>query len=290
MSRPLARKGVSKVDDERAVRRGIDIIELDDCQLLVSETASPPGKPSSSDRGSEIANDLAGAMSPDERKQLIHVALRTIGFDWLCYCRLTRLGELVNRVQYFHPCSPPGWAQRYVDQRYFELDPRMAFACRHDWPLVWDHTTLAHDGGADERNERMQHFLDDIQASGMHSGIAFGLVDPGSREHSVMIFSSANPTRGWINDHTIGQAYAVGLGIHAFLAGKVWEAEREPELSDVQRRILKFTASGMSDREISTQLNMSISNVDYHMRQIRKKYGVLNRVQLAYLAGRLLVA
>jgi DNA-binding CsgD family transcriptional regulator len=62
-----------------------------------------------------------------------------------------------------------------------------------------------------------------------------------------------------------------------------------PMLSDLQRRILNFTASGLSDRAIAQQLNMSRSNVDYHMRQIRKKYGVLNRVQLAYLAGRLFV-
>jgi DNA-binding CsgD family transcriptional regulator len=166
----------------------------------------------------------------------------------------------------------------------------MAFACRHDWPLVWDHETLAADRAITaESNERMQRFLEDADSCGTRSGIAFGLVDPASLEHSVMIFSSVNATSEWINDRVVGQAYALGLGVHAFLAEHMASMAQTPTLSDLQRRILNFTASGLSDREIAQQLNMSRSNVDYHMRQIRKKYGVLNRVQLAYLAGRLFV-
>ncbi len=290
MANPEARKRLSKGSSERDPRHAIDFIELADCQLVVSKHAARHGETNGSDRVSEIAADLAAAHSPHERKQLLRIALRTIGFDWFCYCRLTRLGELVNRARYFDLCSPPGWAQRYVDARYFDVDPRMAFACRHDWPLVWDQESLAAEPPiAGQSNERIQQFLEDAQACGTRSGIAFGLVDPGSLEHSVMIFSSANPTSGWINDRVVGQAYALGLGVHAFLAEQMASMVQTPTLSDLQRRILNFTASGLSDREIAQQLNMSRSNVDYHMRQIRKKYGVLNRVQLAYLAGRLYV-
>ncbi|RDU98074.1 helix-turn-helix transcriptional regulator [Trinickia dinghuensis] len=290
MTNPEARKRLPKGSSERDARHAIDFIEAADCGLVVSKHAGRHGEANGSDRVSEIAADLSAAHSPHERKQLLRIALRTIGFDWFCYCRLTRLGEIVNRVRYFDLCSPPGWAQRYVDQRYFDIDPRMAFACRHDWPLVWDHETLAAEPTITaESNARMQRFIEDAEGCGTRSGIAFGLVDPGSLEHSVIIFSSVNPTSGWINDRVVGQAYALGLGVHAFLAGQMASMAQTPTLSDLQRRILNFTASGLSDREIAQQLNMSRSNVDYHMRQIRKKYGVLNRVQLAYLAGRLFV-
>ena len=290
MTNPEARKRLPKGSTERHPRHAIDFIEVADCQLVVSKNAVGSGESTGGDRVSEIATDLAEAHSAHERKQLLRIALRTIGFDWFCYCRLTRLGEMVNRARYFDLCSPPGWAQRYVDQRYFDVDPRMAFACRHDWPLVWDHESLAANRAITaESNERMQRFLQDARGYGTRSGIAFGLVDPGSLEHSVMIFSSVNATSEWINDRVVGQAYALGLGVHAFLAEQMASMAQTPMLSDLQRRILNFTASGLSDREIAEQLNMSRSNVDYHMRQIRKKYGVLNRVQLAYLAGRLFV-
>lgn len=286
-----ARDGVPKAKSEREARHAIEFIEAADCQFVVGQNAGRAGDTHGSDRTSEIATDLANAPSPHERKQLLQGALRTIGFDWFCYCRLTRLGQMVNRARYFDLCSPPGWAQRYVDQRYFDLDPRMAFACRHDWPLVWDHETLRTESAIEtgETSERMHRFLEDADGSGIRSGIAFGLVDPNSLEHSVMIFSSVNATSEWIDDRVIGQAYALGLGVHAFLAGQMASTASTPTLSDLQRRILNFTASGLSDRAIAQQLNMSRSNVDYHMRQIRKKYGVLNRVQLAYLAGRLFV-
>jgi DNA-binding CsgD family transcriptional regulator len=290
MANPEARKRLPKRSSERDARHAIDFIEVADCALVVSKHAARHGEANGSDRVSEIATDLSTAHSAHERKQLLRIALRTIGFDWFCYCRLTRLGEMVNRARYFDLCSPPGWAQRYVDQRYFDVDARMAFACRHDWPLVWDLDVLAAEhANMAESSERTQRFLEDAERCGTRSGIAFGLVDPASLEHSVIIFSSANPTSDWINDRVVGQAYALGLGVHAFLAEQMAATAQTPMLSDLQRRILNFTASGLSDREIAQQLNMSRSNVDYHMRQIRKKYGVLNRVQLAYLAGRLLV-
>ena len=160
------------------------------------------------------------------------------------------MGQIVNRARYFDLCSPPGWAQRYVDQRYFDLDPRMSFACRHDWPLVWDHDTLRADSAiaTGETNERTRRFLEDADGCGTRSGIAFGLVDPNSFEHSVMIFSSINATSEWINDRIVGQAYALGLGIHAFLAEQMAAMAQTPMLSDLQRRILNFTASACRTR------------------------------------------
>lgn len=284
-----ARKRRPEASNDGQERRAIEFIEAADCQLVVGTAAGRLDAANGDEHASEIAADLAAAPSAQERKQLLRIALRTLGFDWLCYCRLTRLGEIVNRARYFDLCSPPGWAQRYVDQRYFDLDPRMAFACRHDGPLVWNHASLASALDAGE-NARSREFIADIDASGVRCGIAFGLVDPASLEHSVIMFSSIARDSEWINDRVIGQAYALGLGVHAFLAEPLSAASaRKPTLSDLQRRILNFTASGLSDREIAEQLNMSRSNVDYHMRQIRKKYGVLNRVQLAYLAGRLFV-
>ncbi|MGN6665458.1 MAG: autoinducer binding domain-containing protein, partial [Trinickia sp.] len=244
MTNPEARKRLPK-GSEHDARHAIDFIEVADCALVVSKHVGRHGEANGADRVSEIATDLSAAHSAHERKQLLRIALRTIGFDWFCYCRLTRLGEMVNRARYFDLCSPPGWAQRYVDQRYFDIDPRMGFACRHDWPFVWDHGTLAAQRAINpESNERMQRFLEDAEACGTRSGIAFGLVDPGSLEHSVLIFSSENATSEWINDRVVGEAFELGLGVNAFFAEQMASMARKTTLSDLQRRILNFTASG----------------------------------------------
>jgi DNA-binding CsgD family transcriptional regulator len=43
-------------------------------------------------------------------------------------------------------------------------------------------------------------------------------------------------------------------------------------------------ARGMGDKEISAALQMSQHNVDYHLRQLRKRFGVRNRMQLVQAA------
>ncbi len=53
----------------------------------------------------------------------------------------------------------------------------------------------------------------------------------------------------------------------------------------MQRDILACLAQGLSDKEIARRMDMSIFNVDYHMRRLRSHFGVRNRVQLAAAAA-----
>lgn len=53
-----------------------------------------------------------------------------------------------------------------------------------------------------------------------------------------------------------------------------------PVLSPLQHDVLRCLARGMADREISAHLRLSPHTVDYHLRRLRKRFGVHNRVQL----------
>ena len=54
----------------------------------------------------------------------------------------------------------------------------------------------------------------------------------------------------------------------------------------MQREILRGLALGQSDKEIAYRLNLSAHTVDYHMRRLRQRFAVRNRVQLAHAAAR----
>ncbi|MHA2941320.1 autoinducer binding domain-containing protein [Ralstonia mannitolilytica] len=129
-------------------------------------------------RFSETAHDLRTAHGPQERQLLLRAALRSIGFDWLCYYRVTRIGESITRVLYFRAYSPPSWPKRYVDERYYEVDPRLAFALRYEWPLVWDLTDLGATPTAPADAERLHRLLQDAERAGLRSGISFGALSP----------------------------------------------------------------------------------------------------------------
>jgi DNA-binding CsgD family transcriptional regulator len=51
-----------------------------------------------------------------------------------------------------------------------------------------------------------------------------------------------------------------------------------PSKGNTRHRILSCLAEGLSDKQIAARLDLSLSNVDYHMRQLR------NRVQLLRFA------
>ena len=65
-------------------------------------------------------------------------------------------------------------------------------------------------------------------------------------------------------------------------------APAPPVLSRTQQEVLRCVVRGMADKEISAQLQLSPHTVDYHLRQLRKRFGARNRVQLL-LASRGLV-
>jgi DNA-binding CsgD family transcriptional regulator len=163
--------------------------------------------------------------------------------------------------------------------------------------LVWDLASLpavgvARHGATAAHAAQLARFVADADQAGLRSGVTFGLVNPRGPDHCVVSFGASHPSRAWIADIVVGQAYATGLGVHEFLSRQAWPPApraQGPGLSAVQHQVLSSLTRGLSDREIAWQLDMSSHNVDYHVRQLKKKYSVQSRVQLAYLAGRLMI-
>jgi DNA-binding CsgD family transcriptional regulator len=239
----------------------------------------------------EIARTLTLAPDSVTRQALMRTAIRNAGFDWLCYCRVLRIGEFVSRCVWFDTYSPPGWPQRYEGERFFEIDPRVGFACRFEWPRAWDLDSMFSPAMPPRCEAVARRFTATMRQFGLESGVSFGLSTGHPLEHCIITLSSAHAGRSWIADTALGEAYAVGVGLHAFLdarATHVLPALAGERLSDVQRAILRFVTQGFSDKEMAEQLEMSAHNVGYHLRQLKKIYNAQNRVQLAYIAGRLL--
>lgn len=240
---------------------------------------------------SAIVDALKAANGPEQRRLVISATLGTVGFDSVCYWRFARTGDLIRRALYVREYAAPDWPEHYIRQRYIEVDPRIAFACQCEWPLVWDLSTLADmppASGDAAAASRVRSLLDDADQAALRSGVTFGLASPRSPFQSVVSFSSANESREWISDRVIGQAFAVGLALHEYLlahAPPLDEDSPMKPLTPTQRRILAALTQGSSDKEIAELLGTSAYNVDYHLRQLKRRYGAENRVHLAYLAG-----
>lgn len=84
-----------------------------------------------------------------------------------------------------------------------------------------------------------------------------------------------------------GEAY-VSPNLAARLLSNKAKREMSPlsSLSDQEQRILRFVATGLSNREIGKQLHLQEKTIKYHMTNILRKLNVRNRVEATVFARR----
>lgn len=236
----------------------------------------------------QIAQQLADTADGSDRRNLVRNALRRAGFDWLCYCRILRIGQRVVELAWFDTYSPSGWPVRYCNEQFFTVDPRVDIACRIEWPFLWDVDSLAALAPAPLRGSKVQPLAEAANAAGMRSGVCIGIGTSNPLERCVAILSSSQTGRSWIADTTAGTAYAIAIGLHAWVdphARGMLSRFSVEGLTAIQRSILKCVTEGMSDREIASNVDLQPHRVTQHVRQLLSVFRAHNRVQLAYIAG-----
>lgn len=236
---------------------------------------------------SDIGRGTDGAV----RHRSILAAIQKAGFQWLCYWRVQCIGEQIREVAWFDSYSPPGWLECFRSGGLFDVDPRIGLARTRDWPFAWDLDSLFADRQNRSINAVARRFIESVAKVGMRSGVTIGLPAGHAAERAIVTLSSARADRGAMTDATIGEAYAIALALHAFITPRLQKRIAQPAadaLSGVQLAVLRFVARGFGNREIAEHLGASIHVVAYHLRQLEHRYAARNRVQLAYLAGRIL--
>ncbi len=258
-----------------------------------TEAATPqPHRPVPS-----LLNRMLAAQGPDEHHGIVRSLCLSLGFEWMAYGQLTPGDEPGMPASICTTWSDAAWLMRYVDGGFFDVDPRLREALQSNLPCVWaiDDLPLRAPGGI--ASEHFARFTGALREAGMRSGIVFAL--PGNPAGQERCFISLVSRRGgcaWINDTVLGQAWTLALCVHEYQSQLAAPAQGADEplavvplpfkLTPMQQSILRCLASGLGDKGIASYLGLTLHNVDYHMRQLRKRFGVRNRVQLMQSAQR----
>lgn len=236
-----------------------------------------------------IVGDLLGAANAHERRSLLRGMLHAIGFEWLGYGTTASQPGRAVPLSFFTSYAHPDWVHRYFSRRHYELDTRHRELPSSSVPLIWetDDLTAAHAGP--DPGGRHRRFLEDLGACGIRSGLMFRLASPTQPgEHTVISLMSGVANRRWITEGVAGRALMLGLCVHDYLSRhtRAPAASLAPrsDMSATQLCILEHLRQGRSDKEIAYLLNLSSHAVDYHMRQLRRRFAVRNRVQLVNAA------
>jgi DNA-binding CsgD family transcriptional regulator len=258
------------------------IVLYDEQQLVPNGDPPRDGMPS-------LVTQLQVARTAAEREALVRRALHAAGFEWLAYGTVLQHsdGTTVPRT-FLTTYAHTGWVQRYFGERYHAVDPRHLEAPRSGLPLVWDLGDIDRSEFAQHASGPARRFLDDFFATGIGSGVFVQLpVVSSPNERAVISLLSSTPDRRWITEAVLGRALTLSLCLHEFLSQHVQRQEpgtASPGLSALQQQILSCVRSGQSDKQIAHRLSLSLHAVDYHMRQLRRRFSARNRVQLVNAA------
>lgn len=229
--------------------------------------------------------------------------LQALGFQWFAYGTVALAQGRWRPSSFFTGHANPRWTERYFSQQYQEVDPRVDAAQRSAGPWVWDRDSLARQHPPeDARFALHERFLEDLRASGIGSGVLFRLPAPPLSlplgEHTLVSLQSERTDSAWIGAGIVALARMLAEDFHRRVqscglasapaadrfGGDIGGASRM--LSAMQLRILEELRQGRGDKEIAHRLQMSGHAVDYHLRQLRARFKVRNRVQLVNAAAR----
>jgi DNA-binding CsgD family transcriptional regulator len=183
-----------------------------------------------------------------------------------------------------------GWLASYFRHDHRSIDPRQLEAPRSSLPLVWDVRDLEEGLAGHPAPARARQFIRDLEDSGIHSGVFLRIVSsaapPG--EHAVVSLQSGTRDRHWIGESLLGEVLTFGLSLHDFLSRHVQRPVPPAQgasgagLPAMQQEVLRLVTHGLTDKQIADRLHVSAHTVDYHLRQLRLRFAVRNRVQLVH--------
>jgi DNA-binding CsgD family transcriptional regulator len=254
---------------------------IDGVLLYDEQDLLPPPKCPQGTHGPALSAALCRAAGAAEREREVRAELRALGVRWLEFGKLQPVGETLQPRSLLRTYAPPGWAAEYCAQRLWEGDPRLRGASPAGAPFTWTVPEPRRPGRAAEPVARV---FEALAARGVGSGMTICLAAAPAHHVVAMHCLSVERDPGWATSEAMARALLLGVCLHEFISMQTLpDAIKEPAsgMSAVQTRIAGCVLQGFSDKEVARSLALSQYAVDYHLRALRQRFNVRNRVQLA---------
>ena len=223
---------------------------------------------------SEAFEAMERAHSSAELRDEMEKFSKDMGFENFAYA-LTIAAPSLKPQQYILNGYPAEWAERYIKQGYFRVDPMVLHAERNILPAIWDEH-MFHEGKARE-------FWEEARSFGLNAGLSFYVHEqPGV----TGIFSLS---RDKMLDME-GQDLAALIGRAQMFAGLLHHAVCRIDLPRLipgcnvsltarESECLKWAADGKTAWEIGTILGITERTAVFHINNVVQKLGASNKIQ-----------
>jgi LuxR family quorum-sensing transcriptional regulator LasR len=225
---------------------------------------------------------LLTATSEEEAWQQLQSAVRGLGFDHGLFAVLPQPRQNPDQV-YLRSTYPTSWRQHYDQQNLRATDPTVAYCFKSAAPMVWmDHsfTTPA-----------QQALYEEASSFGLRVGVTLPIRGQHGEVGMLTCVRDQAPGKAFIHDlqPTLGSlsllrdiaSDAFGPYIQAV------DSPAIPSLTTRERDCLQWMAAGKTAWEIGRLLNISEAGVNFHIANLRSKFGVSRRNDVVIQALRL---
>lgn len=246
----------------------------------------------SDELGSEtrLAAEFGAAADLGELTRLVGSVVHVLGFRRLAYLTVrTDAHGRVDRIYLLRNAFAPSLMQRMMSTGMLERNARLRTVLTSQLPQRWELKTLMRTSGASQFADEDRQLLHEMREKGFLSGLAFGLPISNTSMRSILILASQRESAAdWLTEDVIVQCLTFGSSLHQRCAAYLRAAQRQEAfglLSPLHQQILDWLVLGLTDKEIAARLDMSAHTVDYHLRQLKERYGARDRSHLAFIAG-----
>ncbi|MCX4162950.1 MULTISPECIES: LuxR family transcriptional regulator [Paraburkholderia] len=206
------------------------------------------------------------------------------GFDRILVGILARPSTRLEDA-YIRSTYAPSWRRAYDEQKFAYIDPVVSHCWARSAPLVWSPELFATDPQKAMYEEASSH--------GLRAGVTLPIHGPKQEWGMVCFVSDSNPSPAGDFWNQVDNA----LPNLVLLRDLVVDTSQRhlnahaqpliPQLTPRERECLAWTAQGKSTWEISHILNCSEAVVNFHVKNIRTKFGVNSRRAAAVIATQL---
>ena len=222
--------------------------------------------------------------APDERSWFDALASlgRKYGFDHTLFAVIPRPGMRFSDA-YLRSTYSKSWRQTYDERALFRIDPTVAHCLAQTSPLIWTSAHFAEIGQREMYEEACEH--------GLRTGISLPIHGPKQEVGMLCFVRSEHAPKAWtariqrnLPMLTLLRDVAFDTS-QRFLDG--YTERLVPKLTPREYECLKWTAQGKSTWEIAKIFGCSEATVNFHMTNIRSKFGVSSRSAAAVKATRM---
>jgi LuxR family quorum-sensing transcriptional regulator LasR len=225
---------------------------------------------------------LLTAASEEEAWQQLHGAVRGLGFDHSLFAVLPQPRQAPDQV-YLRSSYPTSWRQHYDNTNLRAIDPTVAHCFKSAAPMLWmDHsfTTPA-----------QQALYEDASSFGLRVGVTLPIRGANGEVGMLNCVRDQAPSQAFGRDL---QATLGSLSLLRDIASDAFAPYFQttgnaalPTLTARERDCLQWMAAGKTAWEIGRLLSISEAGVNFHIANLRTKFGVSRRNDVVIQALRL---